>query len=78
MQMMITLGVFYCGMSVEDAVIAGTINAAKAIDMGKKVGSLAAGKKANLIILDIKIPEEIPYYFGTNLVNKTIKSGRVI
>jgi imidazolonepropionase len=78
MQMMITLGVFYCGMSVEDAVIAGTINAAKAIDMEKKVGSLAAGKKADLIILDIKTPEEIPYYFGTNLVNKTIKSGRVI
>jgi imidazolonepropionase len=78
MQMMITLGVFYCGMSVEDAVIAGTINAAKAIDMERKVGSLAAGKKADLIILDIKKPEDIPYYFGTNLVNKTIKSGRVI
>ncbi len=78
MQMMITLGVFHCGMTVEDAVLGATLNAAKAISREAVFGSLKPGKKADLIILDIKSPEEIPYYFGTNLVKKTIKSGRVI
>ena len=78
MQMMLTLGVFYCGMTVADAVAAATINAAKAINREDEIGSLKIGKKADLIILDIETPEEIPYYFGTNLVKKTIKNGRVI
>ena len=78
MQMMITLGVFYCGMSIEDAVSAGTINAARAINRENEIGSLKAGKKADIIILDITGPGEIPYYFGTNLVKKTIKNGKII
>lgn len=78
MQMMITLGIFSCGMSVKDAILGATINAARAINMDDTVGSLKSGKKADLIILDIEKPEEIPYYFGTNLVKKTIKSGMVI
>jgi imidazolonepropionase len=78
MQMMITLGVFFCGMTVADAVLGATINAARAICRDDIVGSLKSGKKADLIILDIEKPEEIPYYFGTNLVKKTIKNGKVI
>ncbi|MDA3940936.1 MAG: imidazolonepropionase [Spirochaetia bacterium] len=78
MQMMITLGVFYCGLSVTDAVLGSTINAAKAINRETEIGSIKAGKKADLIILNIKKPEEIPYYFGTNLVKKTIKNGKII
>jgi len=78
MQMMITLGVFSCGMSVMDAILGATIYAARAINMDDIVGSLKSGKKADLIILDIEKPDEIPYYFGTNLVKKTIKSGREI
>ena len=78
MQMMITLGVFSCGMSVSDAIEGATINAAKAISREAVTGSLKSGKKADLIVLNIKKPEEIPYYFGTNLVKKTIKNGRVI
>ncbi|MCK5672847.1 MAG: imidazolonepropionase [Spirochaetales bacterium] len=78
MQMMITLGVFSCGMSIGDAILGATINAAKAINMDDTVGSFISGKKADIIILDIEKPEEIPYYFGTNLVRKTIKNGRVI
>ncbi|RKX86881.1 MAG: imidazolonepropionase [Spirochaetes bacterium] len=78
MQMMITLGIFYCGMTVADAVAAATINAAKAINREDEIGSLKPGKKADLIILNIERPEEIPYYFGTNLVKKTIKNGRII
>jgi len=78
MQMMITLAVFNCGLSIPEALAAATINSAKAINREDKIGSLKPGKTADLIILDIESPEEIPYYFGTNLVRKTVKCGRVI
>jgi len=78
MQMMITLGVFFCGLSVQEAVLGATLNSARAVNRDNIAGSLKVGKKADIIILDVKNPEEIPYYFGTNLVKKTIKNGRVI
>ena len=78
MQMMITLGVFQCGLTIDEAVTGATLNAARAISRENEIGSLKTGKKADIIILDIKSPKEIPYYFGTNLVKKTIKNGRVI
>ena len=78
MQMMITLGIFFCGMSVQEAVLGATLNSARAVNRDNEAGSLKVGKKADIIILDVENPEEIPYYFGTNLVKKTIKNGRVI
>jgi len=78
MQMMITLAVFNCGLSIPEALAAATINSAKAINREEEIGSLGQGKTADIIILDIESPEEIPYYFGTNLVRKTMKCGRVI
>ncbi|MCK5675347.1 MAG: imidazolonepropionase, partial [Spirochaetales bacterium] len=68
MQMMITLGVFSCGMTVPEAILGATLNSARAVNRDNPVGSLKPGKKADLIILNIENPEEIPYYFGTNLV----------
>ncbi len=78
MQMMIALGVFYCGLTADEAVAAATLNAAKAIDREDQTGSLEPGKKADIIILDVKSAGELPYYFGTNLVTKTIKDGVLI
>ena len=78
MQMMITLGVFFCGLTTAEALKAATLNAAKAINREGETGSLEPGKKADMIILDVESPGELPYYFGTNLVTKTIKSGMVI
>ncbi len=78
MQMMITLGAFFCGMEISEAITAATINAAWAIGRGNEVGSLEAGKKADVVILDITTPEEIAYYFGANLVQLTMKEGKVL
>lgn len=78
MQMMIVLGVLNCGMAVDDAILGATLNAARAIGRENETGSLKVGKKADLIMLNIKSPQEIPYYFGTNLVKITMKSGKVL
>ena len=78
MQMIIALACYNMKMSPEEAIIASTINAACAINRCNIVGSIEIGKKADIIIMNIKEPAQIPYYFGTNLVEHVIKSGRII
>jgi imidazolonepropionase len=78
MQMMIALACLKMKMSAAEAITAATINAAWAIDKGKEVGSLEPGKKADLLIMGIENAEQLPYYFGVNLVHRVIKAGKVV
>lgn len=61
----------------ELGLIAATLNAAHAIGLGDRVGSLEAGKKADILILDIPNYCHLGYHFGVNLVERVIKSGQV-
>ncbi len=66
------------GMTPAEAIVASTINAAYAISLGHEVGSLEAGKKADLLILDAPDYRHLAYRFGTNLVQTVIKAGRIV
>ena len=78
MQMMITLACLKMGMTPAQAINAATINAAHAIGMAHRFGSIEVGKQADMIILDIRDYNQLPYYFGMNHVKTTIKKGRVV
>ncbi len=65
-------------MTPAEAISAVTINAAHAIGRAAEVGSIEAGKKADLVIFDAADYRSIAYRFGTNLVQKVIKSGRLV
>ena len=78
MLMVVALAVLRCGLTVNEALTAATINSAFAVDRGAETGSLAPGKQADLIILDIDVPAKIPYHFGANLVSRVIKTGETI
>ena len=65
-------------MTPAEAVSAVTINAAHSIDRASEVGSIETGKKADLVIFDAHDYRAIAYRFGTNLVEKVIKSGRLV
>jgi imidazolonepropionase len=78
MQMMVALAVLRCGLTVDEAITAATINSAFAIDRGAQVGSLAPGKQADLIFLDLDVPAKIPYHFGANLVSGVMKRGEML
>ena len=78
MQMMIALAVLKMKLSIEEALIAATINSAYSIKRGELLGSLESGKQADIIIMDITNPGEIPYYFGTNLVSAIMKKGKFV
>ena len=58
-----------------EALNAATINAAHAVGLGKRTGSIEVGKQAGLLVLETKDYREIVYEFGWNLVDRVIKSG---
>jgi imidazolonepropionase len=41
------------------------------------VGSIEKGKKADLVIWNVRNYKEIPYHYGVNLVDQVIKGGEV-
>ncbi|MBI4722687.1 MAG: imidazolonepropionase [Candidatus Stahlbacteria bacterium] len=65
------------GMTPAQAITAATINAAYAIGVADRVGSLEVGKEADLIILDVSSYKEIPYWFGVNPIITVIKNGKI-
>lgn len=59
----------------EEAIVAGTVNAAHAVGRGSDCGSLETGKRADFLVLDIADPREWLYHFGTNLVAEVWTGG---
>ncbi len=55
-----------------------TINAAHAIGLGARVGSLEPGKQADLLLLDVADYRYLAYEFGGNAVAQVVKRGRVV
>jgi imidazolonepropionase len=72
MQMMIALAVSAMSMTLEEAITAATVGGAWALGMQDEVGSLALGKRCDLILLTGHDERELAYHFGVNLVARTI------
>lgn len=61
-----------------EAFNAATINAAFAIGLGEKIGSLETGKQADVLILDTDDYRQICYEFGGNQIEKVFKNGKIV
>lgn len=72
------LGIFKMGLTIEEAINTITINSAYAIDRSNKVGSVAVGKKMDLVLMDIPDYSYLAYHLGINPVHTVIKSGEVV
>jgi imidazolonepropionase len=60
------------------ALNASTINAAYAIGLGDRLGSIEVGKQADLLIVDAPDYRHLAYQFGNNLVERVVKRGRLL
>jgi imidazolonepropionase len=78
MPMILSLACTQMRMSPAEAIVAATLNGAHALRRAERLGSLEAGKQADLAAFALCDYREIPYYFGTNLCRWTLKRGRVI
>lgn len=65
-------------MTPEEAINAATINGAYAMGISETHGSIARGKKANLIITKpISSFYQLPYAFGSHLIDQVIIEGKI-
>ena len=79
MQLIVSMASILYKMLPEEAINATTINTAYAMGISDMLGSIAVGKKANVFITkDIPTYEYLPYYYGTNKVDKIILNGEII
>jgi len=79
MNLVIALACIQMKMLPEEALNAATLNGAFAMGLGKTLGSITKGKRANLIITK-PVPSlaYLPYSFGSSLIDKVILSGQFI
>ncbi|MBK7996392.1 MAG: imidazolonepropionase [Blastocatellia bacterium] len=78
LSMIMSLACTQMRLTPAEALTACTINAAYSLGRGDKIGSLELGKQADLVIFDCQDYRQIPYFFGTNLVNTVIKRGNIV
>jgi len=66
-------------MTPEEAINAATINGAYAMGISNTHGSITIGKKANLIITKaISSYYQLPYAFGSNLIDSVFIEGKIV
>jgi imidazolonepropionase len=78
MQFVMALACRAMQLTPAQALAAATINAAYAIGVGDRVGSLEPGKQADILILEVADYRHLAYRFGGNLVRTVIKRGEIV
>jgi len=78
LQTTIALACNAMGMTPAEAITASTINGAHAMRRAGSIGSIEAGKSADLTILSVPDYRELPYHFGVNLVSLVMIRGTVL
>lgn len=78
MPMTMNLGCVLLGMSMEEALVAGTLNAAYAIGREKEYGTLEVGKWGDCLVLDAPRWEHVIYEMCDPPITHVIKKGEVV
>ena len=68
----------YQRLTPAEALNAVTINAAHAIGLGDRLGSLEVGKQADVLMLDLPDYRQLVYWLGVNPVSGVVKRGRLL
>ncbi len=77
-QLILTLACLYLGMTPAQAWAAATINAACALGIAEESGSLAAGKRGDVVVFHAPDHTYVPYHYGNNLAKAVFCGGRLV
>jgi imidazolonepropionase len=70
-----TAGCLYGRLTPEEVLTAATLNGAAAIGMADRLGTLEAGKQADLVVWDADNLDQLIYRYGTNRASAVYKNG---
>ncbi len=73
-----TMACTQMGMLPAEALNALTLNAAAAVGRSDRIGSLAVGKQADLVLCDVSRYQELFCHFGVSHVRHVLKRGQVV
>ena len=74
----ITLACVQFRLTPEEALAGATRHAARALGLADEIGTLEAGKAADLAVWDIERPAELAYWLGKPLLARTWVAGRPV
>lgn len=77
MQLLMNIACTKMGMSVEEAFCCATQNGARALKR-EKLGCIAEGFQADILILNTENFNNLAYFFGENHVQTVIKNGEIV
>jgi len=78
MPLMTTLACVNLRLSPEEALVAGTVNGAAALDRAERVGRLRPGFRADFQVLDLPSHRLLPYHYGVSHVRAVFRAGRQV
>ncbi len=74
----VQLAVFKLRMSIEECLVAVTLNAACCLGLGREIGTVEVGKQADLTLLEGPNLLHLGYHVGINPVRAVVKAGRIV
>lgn len=78
MPFMVNLAVCQCGLTIEEAVTAATINGAAALEMADRKGALVPGMDADMILWDLDDYRGIAYHMAVPDIDEVIVRGQLV
>jgi imidazolonepropionase len=78
LQLVLAIACHQLKLSAAEALVATTINAARALGLEATHGSIESGKQADLVLWAVPSLELLPYWLGADLVRAVVKRGRVV
>jgi len=76
--LMLNMACVLFGLTPAEALAGATRNAAAALGLADRLGTLEAGKQADFVLWDIEHPAELAYRFGANPCFQVIKRGLAV
>ena len=78
MQFVLSLACTQMRMTPAESIVASTMNGACAVRRQDRLGSIEAGKQADIAVYDVPDYREIPYFAAVNFCVAAFKRGEIV